>query len=100
MWSSAIRESVLVVAAATAGIAVVTAWSHERPSRCTHPSAASVEMLFAPCLVAAQTAAPNDNTLEPMPPFTIPPTTAPTDGPAVARRGQGDVETTGSIRPK
>ncbi len=99
MWSSAVRESVLVVAAATASIAV-TAWSHERPSRCAHPSAASVEMLFAPCLVSAQTAAPNDNTLEPMPPFALPPATAPTDGPAVARRGQGDVETTGSIRTK
>ncbi len=102
MWSSALRECMLVIAAAAAGIAVVTAWPHDRSSRCSQPSPASVEMLFAPCLVVAQTTSPAYKDLEPVPPLAIPPTTSPADEPAVARRGSqdDDVEATGSIRPK
>ena len=64
MWSSALRECMLVIAAAAAGIAVVTAWPHDRSSRCSQPSPASVEMLFAPCLVVAQTTSPAYKDLE------------------------------------
>ena len=102
MWSSALKESMLVIAAAAAGIAVVPAWPHDRSGRCSQPSPASVEMLFAPCLVAVQTTPPAYKYLEPVPPLAIPPTTSPADEPAVARRGsqRDDVEATGSIRSK
>jgi hypothetical protein len=102
MWSSALRESMLVIAAAATGIAVVTAWPHDQSGRCSQPSPASVEMLFAPCLVAVQTTSPAYEDLEPVPPLAIPPTTSPADEPAVARRGSenDDIEATGSIGPK
>jgi hypothetical protein len=102
MWSSAVRESVFLVAAATAGIAVAAAWPHDQSGRCPQPSPASVEMLFAPCLVASPMTSPDDEKLEPGLPLAIPPTTPSANEPAVARRGsQGvDVEATGSVRAK
>src|SRR3954466_11890766 len=102
MRPSAIRESALVIAAATVSIAVAASWPHDRPSHCPPPSPASVEMLFAPCLAADRTTPPDDLNLEPAPSLAIPPTAPPAHEPAVAGRGsQGDdVEATGSLRVK
>jgi len=97
--ASALRDNTLLIASAIVGIAVAATWPHAEPRRCPQPSGASVELLFAPCLVAAEM---NDRPLRQSVPETLdlaPPPAPPTDeGPAVARGPRGrDVEATGSV---
>jgi hypothetical protein len=100
MRSSGLRDSVVVSAAAAVGIVVAVAWPHDRADRCSAPTAASIEMLFAPCLATAlptKAVSPLDPELAPA--IAVPP--APPPLPPVARRGPpGDVETTGSVSVK
>jgi len=102
MRSSALRDSMVVIAAAAAGIAVAGAWPHDRADRCSPPTAASVEMLFAPCLAAAfPSGGPNPLNPDLAPAMAVPTAAPSSQEPTVARRGPpGDVETTGSIRAK
>ena len=90
-----LRDNALMIAAAAIGIAVSALWPHREPARCPQPSGASVEALFAPCLVAAESAkepaGPASGPFDVVPP--------PVDqGPAVARGPQPrEIEATGSV---
>jgi hypothetical protein len=95
----ALRDNALLIASAVVGIAVAATWPHKEPDRCPQPSGASVEFLFAPCLVAAEM---NDRTLRSPAPEMLdlaPPPAAPADeAPAVAGGPRGrDVDATGSV---
>src|SRR5215212_9887285 len=100
---STLRESAVVIAAAAAGAIVAAAWHHGGADRCPQPSAASVELLFAPCLAAASPRiGPEPLDPERAPAAAVSPTAPRRDDPGVARREMpgGDVETTGSIHPR
>jgi hypothetical protein len=97
--ASALRDNALLIASAAVGIAVAATWPHKEPAHCPQPSGASVELLFAPCLVAAEL---NDRPPRSPAPEMLdlaPPPAAPADeAPAVARGPRGrDVEATGSL---
>lgn len=102
MRSAALGESLFVVAAAAFGIVASQSWPHDRPDRCPQPSAASVEMLFAPCLASMPTLSPDLLKLEFAPPGAAMPSPAPwVREPALSHEGQGrDVDVTSSIRAR
>jgi len=84
-------------------VAVIYVTGVESPRDCPPPSAASVESLFAPCLVRVTqpqrldpSFAPYD---APLPlPAPTPKTPGTSDEPAVAARPSADAEATGSVR--
>ena len=101
MWAPAVKENAFVVAAAALGIVASQSWPHDRPDRCPQPSAASVEMLFAPCLAATPALSPDLLKFEFAPPAaTLSPSPSVREPAWPPERDGRDVDATSSIRTR